>query len=250
MSGAISQLLSWPVALVPTLFWLWMIYDCVKHDPERSTWLWILIFLNFPGAVIYFLVRRAPTMNWPTPHFFRKWLHREKLWNAEAAARNIGKVHQFVILGNELYAVGEADRAHHAFEQALSKDAKNPQALWGMAQILIERQDFQGARGYLETLLQVDPEHKYGDASLAYCQTLVNLEDWEAAYPNLEADIKQWSHPESTLMLARLQIRDGQPEAARALLDRMLFNLKGSPRFHYRKKRHLANQAEKMLRSL
>jgi hypothetical protein len=88
------------LAFMTTGFWMLMIFDCVRNDPERNTWIWILIFLNFPGAVIYFLVRRLPQMNLPVPNYFKRWANRQQLWSAEAAVRHIGKAHQYVMLGN------------------------------------------------------------------------------------------------------------------------------------------------------
>ena len=43
------------------LFWIWMIYDCVTHEPpseRRIIWLMIIIFTNFIGALLYYFVRR------------------------------------------------------------------------------------------------------------------------------------------------------------------------------------------------
>jgi hypothetical protein len=40
-----------PLGLLATAFWIWMIYDCAKNEPERY-WLYIIIFLNFPGALV------------------------------------------------------------------------------------------------------------------------------------------------------------------------------------------------------
>jgi hypothetical protein len=41
-------------------FWMLMIFDCARYEPDRQTWLWILLFINVPGAVIYFIARHLP----------------------------------------------------------------------------------------------------------------------------------------------------------------------------------------------
>jgi hypothetical protein len=41
--------------------WSWTIADCVTHEPpseKRIIWLMIIIFMNFIGALLYYLVRR------------------------------------------------------------------------------------------------------------------------------------------------------------------------------------------------
>jgi hypothetical protein len=42
-------------------FWFWTIADCVTHElpsEKRIIWLMIIIFMNFIGALLYYLVRR------------------------------------------------------------------------------------------------------------------------------------------------------------------------------------------------
>jgi hypothetical protein len=48
------------IGFLMTGFWLFMIYDCIRNEPERQLWLWILIFINVPGAFIYFVTRWIP----------------------------------------------------------------------------------------------------------------------------------------------------------------------------------------------
>lgn len=238
------------MTLVASGFWMLMIFDCVRNDPEKGTWLWILIFLNVPGAVIYFLVRRLPYLHIPMPAQIRRWTYRNKIWDAEAAAKNIGNAHQFITLGNLLVESQQFDRAMNAYEQALAKDPQNIHALWGATSIEMGREDFDAAKQRLETLLERDLDYKFGEASLAYGTVLFELEEWAAAKSHLQDDIKRWSHPEASLMLAKIQLQDGEREDARENLEKMMFKLKASPRFHYRKKQHLFRQAQRMLKTI
>jgi hypothetical protein len=47
-----------------TIFWIWMIVDCVQNEPatgnDKIVWLLLLLFTHFVGAVIYFFARRGP----------------------------------------------------------------------------------------------------------------------------------------------------------------------------------------------
>lgn len=231
-------------------FWMLMLFDCARNDPERNTWLWILIFLNFPGAVIYFLVRRLPQMDLPVPNYFRRWMLRDKLWNAEAAVRNIGKAHQYVGLGNVLLELGDYQKATAAFQQALEKEPNNIHALWGVAFIEMRNKDFAKAKEHLETLLKLEPEYKCGEAALYYGKALFELPDWEAAKVHLEKDIKHWSHPESSIMLAVILTKEGESQKAREYLETMLAKVKSSPTYHYRRHLPQIRKAEKLLKTL
>jgi hypothetical protein len=238
------------LAFMTTGFWMLMIFDCVRNDPERNTWIWILIFLNFPGAVIYFLVRRLPQMNLPVPNYFKRWANRQQLWSAEAAVRHIGKAHQYVMLGNVLCEIDEFDKASDAYRQALEKEPKHPHALWGIACIEMKQKQFDKAREHLVTLIQLEPDYKCGEASLFYGRVLFEQKDWDAAKDHLEKDIKYWSHPESSVMLATILIQAGDTQVARDCLETMLAKVKASPTFHYRKNQQWVRKAEKMLRTV
>ena len=59
-------LLCWFVAvmfgLAALAFWVWMLIDCLTKEPsegnDKLIWALVIIFLQAPGAVIYYFVRR------------------------------------------------------------------------------------------------------------------------------------------------------------------------------------------------
>lgn len=238
------------IAFATTGFWMLMIFDCVRNEPKGSSWLWLLIWMNFPGAVIYFAARKLPYLDIPVPNFFKRWTMKEALWNAEAGVHNIGKSHQYVTLGNVLLEMGDLDRSLAAYREALTKEATNSHALWGCATIEMQQQRFDLAAGYLKTLLAQEPEYKRGEASLLYGKALYELMDWDDAKLHLALDIKKWSHPESFILLAEIAIQDGEANIAKGYLETMLSRVKASPRYNYRKNQHFVRQAERMLKKL
>lgn len=238
------------IVLLTTGFWLLMIYDCVRNDPQKNQWLYILIFLNFPGAVIYFLVRRLPQIDIPLPQYFSRWTRQRELWMAEADTRNIGKAHQFAVLGNLLCDMGMFSRAEEAYKTALEKEPNNIQSLWGAAFIDLQNKKFESARLHLENLLKVEPNYKYGDASLAYGKVLFELKDRETAKIHLEKDIKQWGHPESYIMLANILLEEGDRTSARGYLETTIAKIRGSSYYHYKRNRHWIGKAEKLLKAM
>ena len=50
------------IAILSTLFWLWMIVDCATHEPSGSNnqilWLLLIIFTHLLGAILYYIIRR------------------------------------------------------------------------------------------------------------------------------------------------------------------------------------------------
>jgi phospholipase D-like protein len=53
-------------AVVGTIFWIWMLIDCVTKETNegsnRLIWVLIIIFTHWIGALIYLIVRRRQRM--------------------------------------------------------------------------------------------------------------------------------------------------------------------------------------------
>ncbi|MGG6268806.1 tetratricopeptide repeat protein [Leptolyngbya sp. AN03gr2] len=237
-------------ALIPSAFWILMILDCVKNERDRQTWLWILIFLNVPGAIVYFFACWLPRANVPVPNYFKQWTHQQKLWNAEAAVKNIGKAYQYIELGNVQCEIGTFDKAAESYQLALEKEPNNPNALWGCAFLAVRNKQFDVAQDFLARLIRLDPDYRCGEASLLYGRSLFEIKDWNAAKPHLESDVRRWSHPESSVLLAKVLIQEGNTIEARNHLESMIAKVKASPIYHYRRNQTWVNQAEKLLKQL
>lgn len=236
--------------LLATGLWLFVVIDCFRNEPDRQLWLLILIFLSFPGILAYLLIRVVPRGNLPLPSYFSRWTRSRELWVAEQQAQTIGKAYQYIHLGNLLYEMSMYDRAENAFQQALSRESDNTQALWGAATVDIKKNNFISAKGCLESLLKLDPEFKYGDASLAYGETLFTLKELDAAKSHLENHIKYWSHPQGYIKLAEIYLQQGNKAAAKNNLETIISKVRGSSYFHYKRNRRYIGQAERLLRKI
>ncbi|WP_135611294.1 PLDc N-terminal domain-containing protein [Methanococcoides sp. AM1] len=60
--NAILFLMFAGLAIASTIFWLWMLIDCVMNEPSQGNdkliWVIIIVFTQLLGAVIYFFFRR------------------------------------------------------------------------------------------------------------------------------------------------------------------------------------------------
>lgn len=241
------------LGLLGTAFWIWMLYECIQSGKAGQQWLWLLIFLNVLGAVLYFATQWLPAH----PNFlaqfgvFNRRKLRDRLWQAEADAKNIGKPTQFVTLGNLLFDMNQPQKAAEAFQQALKQEPDNTKALWGAAQASSNLKQYAAAKTHLEKLLKVSPEFSYGEASLAYGEMLYRTEDYDTAAEHLKRHLKNWSNPEGYLMLAAIQQENlKETEAARDTLETMIIKIKGFVPFQYRKNEHFIRQAQRKLRAL
>jgi len=51
----------WVLALLASIFWLWMLIDALMNEPttnDKILWFLVIFFLHLLGALIYYFVRR------------------------------------------------------------------------------------------------------------------------------------------------------------------------------------------------
>jgi len=238
------------LSLVFAALWIWALYDCLRTEPERNVWLWILIIMPPVGVVVYFLVRKLPMLNIRLPGGWQKWTRQHEILEAQAAVRNIGNSYQYVKLAELLVEIDDLDGALKAFAQALAKDQHSLPALWGISQVLARQANFAASREHLQVLLKLDASYKYGDAHLAYCRALWELEENEPAREQLEKYLVKWNHPEGRLLLARVLQELGSDSEARRHAERVLDDLYGAPKFNAGRNRQLIASAKKLLATL
>lgn len=237
---------SWPYYA----FAIWMAVSCIRNDPERHFWLWIIIFLWGIGPLVYFFARWLPSTRIEPPRAFQRYLRGGELKRLQIAAHQIGNAHQFVEWGEALRESGQPGAAHDAFEKALTKDGQNLQALWGAAAVEYDRADYAGARDKLQRILKADPAYKFGDVSLLYCKTLNALGETDAAREQLEHHTRRWRHPEGLYLLASIYADHGNPAGARQQLEALIQDLDGAPRKIVRRQLFWRGRARKLLRKL
>lgn len=235
--------------LVYTAFWVWMLIECVQNDPQRDVWMWILIFIPCPGAVVYFFVRRSH-LHFSLPAFGGRVTRRRELRLAEAEARNIGNAYYFVQWGDLLLETRQYPKAAEAYERALSQEPRNEEALWGAAQAEVLLKRLRKAKEHLETLLAVDPKFKFGEPSIAYGRTLVGLGELDAARKHMEKHVQSWPHAQGKILLASVLARTGDGDRARSLCGDALEEIRFSPDFNRQRSRALRREAGKVLRNL
>lgn len=231
-------------------FIIWMLVECLRKDPDRYLWMWLILLFQPFGAIIYFLVRWLPSNDLRAPRFLRKWFKSKEMHRLESAAAQIGNAYHHIQLGDALREAGQIDRAGTAYLRALEKEPKNLQALWGAALVDMEHHEFERARGRLEQVLEIDPQYKFGDVSLAYGRALGELARLDEARAHLEKHVRRWRQPEALYLLATLCVQQGAPRDARAHLEAMLLDIDGSPRAIARKQGMWRSKGRRLLRKL
>lgn len=229
---------------------IWMLVECLRKDPDRFLWIWVILIFQPIGAIIYFFARWLPNQQVRAPQFLRRWTRGREIDNLRTEALQIGNAYQHVRLGDALREVGRHDQAGDAYEQALQKEPDNLQALWGAALVDMKQKNYQPARDRLEQVLEQDPEYKFGDVSLAYGKALYRMGESDKAREHLERHVDRWRHPEALYTLASIEYENGNPQAARSHLQAMLLDINSSPRAIARKYGYWKSRARRFFRKL
>jgi hypothetical protein len=232
------------------VFWVWMVWHCLKTEPDRWLWIWVLLVIPGIGPVLYFVLRFLPSTEFRPPSFLRRWTRGTELTRLETAANRIGNPHQFIQWGDALRDVGRYDDAASAYDSALKKDAQNLPALWGAAQVAAIQRRHDQALNWTSQILEKDAQYKFGDVSLAHGKALVELNDSTTATAHFEQHVKRWRQPEAVWLLAKLLAGQGQSQSAREHLQSLLMDINGSPAAIARKHGRWKSRAKQLLRSL
>jgi hypothetical protein len=253
LGGWLCAVLGWclgVVGLIYLAFWLWMLVRCLLHEPDRFFWIWLMVVVPFPGAIVYAVVRVVPEQGWQPPGWLRRLSRRKELARLKAAAEQIGNAHQFVQWGDALKDTGQWPQAAEAYHRALLKEPQNLPALWGAAQTAERLHRADETRHYCRRILDIDPQYKFGDVSLLYARTLMTLGENGTARQHLEQHCRKWRHPEAVYLLARQCHAEGDVHAARQHLQDLLRDLQASPPAVSRKFGRWQSLARKLLKQL
>lgn len=230
------------------IFWVWMLVDCIMNEPEKYMWIWILLFTNIPGAVIYFILRNPVNFRPVLPDFIKGLMKGREINQAESDAYNVPNAHNYSKLGDIYLDTGNTKKAYEAYGKALESDTKDIRSLWGSSRIDMKNKDYGKAVKKLSLLLKLEPDYQYGDSSLAYGKSLFEINDLKNAKKHLEEYLKKHSHPEAKLILADIIAGEEKNEDAIKLLEEALMDIKGTPNFYYRKNRKWIGKIKELMR--
>lgn len=245
-----AQLFASITTLVYFAFFLWMVIHCLRYEPDRGMWLWIMIIAQGIGPVVYFLVRYLPAQEFPAPPFMRRWTRRRQLDRLETAAMQIGNAYHYVEWGDALRDVRRLDEANTAYAQALKKEPDNIQALWGSALVATHQKRFNDVLPFTQRVLDKDPQYKFGDVSLAHGRALIEVGNTTEARAHLEKHVRRWRHPEGLYLLAEQCYEQGDVGEARRYATELIHDVNGSPTAIARKFGRWKSLAKKLLRKL
>jgi hypothetical protein len=232
------------VAILATAFWVWMLIDCIRNEPQ-SVWIWVILFLGWLGGLIYFVGRKLPNMR--APGAATAGL-RERIRDLEEQVRHLKNPYYLTQLGQAYLDAGKTGRALEPFEEALKLDRENLAALVGAGECRVGLGKFEAALEPLDLAYGKDPNYRMGRGAelLAICCLELGRDE---KLQEIEPSLPKKAHL-TEYVRAYLQARRGNREEARQMLSRLIEDVRHLPRAYYRKDRIWMQKARALLRQL
>ena len=121
-------------------FFIWMLIDCIRNEPDRNIWIWVIIIVQGLGLFIYFFSRYLPRGDNKFIKSFFAQFQTKELKQLQYQAKQIGNAYHWIHYGDKLRELQRFAQAEQAYRTAMKKESDNIQALWGLA-ICLEKLD-------------------------------------------------------------------------------------------------------------
>ncbi len=229
-------------------FYVWMIVDAIRR---RAEFWWYLIILFVPfGPLIYFFVVKLQDRR-PGGGAIGRLTRREpSLDDLRYRAGETPSVVNKLALADALLGRGEYQEAAAIYQDMLSNDRENKEALYGHSLSLMGMQRPVQAADELHELMELDNSYRDYAAALDYGEALWQSGEHEDAVDLLRGLVGVDSRINHRIALAHYLGLSGHGDEAREQLTTALDDYQHQPAFVKRRDSRWAAQAEKMLREL
>ena len=141
-------------------------------------WLYIILFLGPPGALIYLLMEAAPDVGLARTSF-QRFPRRKRIRALETAILDNPSVGNFEELGDLYMEDGNLERARMAYDHAIARRSDTLDCFYRRGVCALELGDAVGALPDLERTVGKDPDHDFqrSGALLAQAYTLTGQRD-------------------------------------------------------------------------
>jgi len=229
-------------------FQIWMLVDAIR----RQEYFWaacIFLFSVISAMLYYFLVYRDGTTA-PAMRGFELpgAADRKHIKELQDKIHHLDKAPHHLELGDIYFQQGKLDMALASYRAAHERDAEDADIRAHLGQCLLRLGKPDEARPLLEGVVAADPRHDYGHTMMALAETLMALDEKDAAIRCWRTVLASNSYARSKVQLAELLIERGEADEAKRELDELLTDDAHAPAFQ-RKRERVWTQRAKALRS-
>jgi hypothetical protein len=233
------------------IFGLLLMGVAILHFTRKrpdNFWLFIIIFLGPPGALIYLLVEAAPELGDPgTFSFFHRSSRIRELRTAISDNPSPGNYEE---LGQLYLDSGRFREARDAYNHSITKRTDSPDPFYRRALAEIALGDFAAARGDLEFVVNKDSGYDFQRAPGLLAYVYGRTGETDRARQLYEAVLRVSTLTETQLHYAEFLVAQGNKAQARDLLQKIIAKRANMPGFLRRRERPLFREARLLLATL
>ncbi|HEY7098984.1 MAG TPA: tetratricopeptide repeat protein [Terriglobales bacterium] len=151
----------------------------IRRRPD-TYWLWIILFLGLPGALIYFAVEVIPDAGL-LRQSFKVFPRRRRIRELEFAILDNPSAGNYEEVADLYLEEGQFAKAREAYDKAISARTDSPDPFYRRGITEVELGDFQAAVADLERVVTKDPKYDFQRAAGLLAHSYANTGQPEKA---------------------------------------------------------------------
>ena len=242
------SLLTSPVLLALTVFQLWMLI----HALRNREWIWALfIFIGSGlGALWYYFSVYRGSSSAATGFELPGAQSRKQIRQLKAKIHHIDNAYHHFQLDDVYFQRGKFIEAEKCYRAAMERDPADIDTRAHLGQCLLRLKRPAEAKPLLEAVCRDNFKHDFGYTLMAYAETLIALNETDAALGVWQHVVEHHSYPRAKVQLADLYIARKQFDLARAQLNDVVNDDAHAPAFQRKRDRVWIKRARAALKIL
>lgn len=220
----------------------------IRRRPD-TYWLYIILFLGPPGALVYLLIEALPDIGLAR-HSFQRFPRRKRIRQLETAILDNPSVGNYEELGDLYMEDGNLVQAREAYSRAIDRRSDTLDCFYRRGVCALMLGDAPAAVPDLERAVTKDPSHDFQRAGglLAHAYAITGQKEKAEALFKRAIDLSTLS--ETYLNYADLLASEGHMAEAREWVEKVLRKEPTMPRYLRRRERPWFRKARKMRKAL
>jgi hypothetical protein len=241
--GFVSLLFPWGILLQALA-----IVHFIRRRPD-TIWLFVIIFLGPPGALIYILMEVVPDLGL-LRHSFDAFGRRKRIAQLEALVLQNPAPGNYEELADLYLDEGQFARARACYDRAISPRAFQPDPIYRRAVAEIHLGDFAAAAGDLESVTARDVKYDSNRALALLAHAYANTGNVEKADALFQQATNASTLTETYFNYASFLAAQNRTAEAREWAQRILARKPTMPRYLQRRERAWFRKTAALLKRL
>ena len=220
----------------------------IRRRPD-GYWLFIILFLGLPGALIYFVVEVIPDAGL-LRQSFKVFPRRKRIRELEAAILDNPSAGNYEELGDLYLEEGKFARARQCFDKSISSRTDSPDPFYRRGIAELELGDFAAAVTDLERVVSKDPQYDFHRGLGLLAHAYANTGQTEKAESLFQQATKISTLSETYYNYATFLASQGRKDEARQWARAILAKKPTMPGYLRRRERPWFRKASALLKRL